>query len=103
MKSEIQIDGGGEASANKNISSSSSPVLLGGMHSNDIVRLLVQTLRDLGHVKSASLLEEESGVILEEPVVVDFKTSLYRGEWDRALSLLEALDVNSQDDLRVRL
>jgi WD repeat-containing protein 26 len=48
------------------------------------VRLIIQSLRDLGYAESASKLEAESGHRFESPVVADFRGSILNARWEVA-------------------
>ncbi|KAL1916136.1 uncharacterized protein VTP21DRAFT_6140 [Calcarisporiella thermophila] len=68
----------------------------------EMVRLMVQALRDLGLNQSATQLEAESGVSLETPAVSTFKRFVLSGDWDDVeTAVLEFVD--STDAPQVQL
>ena len=59
-----------------------------GHDREEIARLLIQTLGDLGYHGAAGRLGEESGYELESPSVAAFRHAVLQGEWPEAESLL---------------
>lgn len=59
-----------------------------GHDREEITRLLIQALSDLGYHGAASRLGEESGYELESPSVASFRHAVLQGEWLEAESLL---------------
>ncbi|KAA8494495.1 WD repeat-containing protein 26 [Porphyridium purpureum] len=59
---------------------------------NELLRILVQSLDELGLERSARHLEQESGVQALAPEVVLFRDCVMRGEWARAEGVLAGLD-----------
>ena len=59
-----------------------------GHDREEITRLLIQTLSDLGYHGAAGSLGEESGYEIESPSVAAFRHALLQGEWLEAESLL---------------
>ncbi|CAK5265107.1 unnamed protein product [Mycena citricolor] len=57
----------------------------------EFVRLVVQTLRDVGYVESAATLEAESGYAMESPEIADFRRSILEGHWAEAEAVLQTL------------
>lgn len=79
----------GSASTNGHspASKSRSSAYLG--HSREEVsRLIIQALQDLGYTSSAAQLVQESGFELEAPVVAAFRQAVVQGSWVLAESLL---------------
>lgn len=79
----------GSASTNGHSSTSKtrSSTYLG--HSREEVsRLIIQALQDLGYTSSAANLVQESGFELEAPVVAAFRQAVMQGSWVLAESLL---------------
>ncbi|CAO1625466.1 unnamed protein product [Sympodiomycopsis kandeliae] len=54
----------------------------------ELVRLTIQTLRDLGYENSARNLEVEAGVTLEHPSIRAFRSAVLNGDWRNAERLL---------------
>ncbi|KAN0064822.1 hypothetical protein ACQY0O_001879 [Thecaphora frezii] len=54
----------------------------------ELVRLTLQSLRDLGYESSAKALESESGLTLEHPSITAFREAVVSGDWRNAERLL---------------
>ena len=54
----------------------------------EVARILIQSLTDLGYHRSARTLSEESGFELEGPEVAAFRHAVLHGEWAEAEGLL---------------
>jgi hypothetical protein len=84
----------------------------------EFVRLVIQSLRDVGYVcvglhlslslpaktllsESAATLEAESGYIMEEPEVAQFRQYIFDGSWAKAEAALLRLGVSDPDGLMV--
>ena len=73
-----------------------------GSHSKpdeEIVRLMIQTLGNMGYDAALKALSEESGVKVESALVEDFRTAVLSGEWttsERKLKQLELADPASE-------
>lgn len=65
----------------------------------EFVRLIIQSLRDVGYIESAATLEAESGYSLEAPEVSEFRQHILRGAWAHAEPLLVQLGVTDEDAL----
>ncbi|KAG2061593.1 WD40 repeat-like protein [Suillus hirtellus] len=65
----------------------------------EFVRLVIQSLRDVGYIESAATLEAESGYSLEAPEVSEFRQHILRGAWADAEPLLIELGVTDADAL----
>jgi hypothetical protein len=59
-----------------------------GHDREEVTRLLIQALTDLGYHESADKLVQESGFELESPTVAAFRHSVLDGEWREAEYLL---------------
>ena len=59
-----------------------------GHDREEVSRLLIQALNDLGYQESADKLVQESGFELERPSVAAFRHAVLQGEWTEAESLL---------------
>ncbi|KAL1918269.1 uncharacterized protein VTP21DRAFT_2929 [Calcarisporiella thermophila] len=66
----------------------------------ELVRLIVQALQDLGYNESASVLEQESGYMLESTEVARFRSAVMAGDWSEAEGLLTGLGLNEGEDLQ---
>lgn len=87
----------------------------------EYVRLVIQSLRDVGYMsvisilflcyrahsgnlsESAATLEAESGYVMEEAEVADFRQCILDGLWAKAEAALIRLGVSEDDGLWVRL
>ncbi|EMD38068.1 hypothetical protein CERSUDRAFT_152691 [Gelatoporia subvermispora B] len=65
----------------------------------EFVRLVIQSLRDVGYIESAATLEAESGYVMEAPEVAEFRRCILDGSWERAQATLLRLGV--EDDERL--
>ena len=63
-----------------------------GHDREEVTRLLIQGLGDLGYQSAADLLSQESGYEVESPSVAAFRNAVLQGEWSGAESLLFGLD-----------
>jgi len=59
-----------------------------GHDREEVTRLLIQSLRDLGYNSAAATLSRESGYELESPTVAAFRIAVLQGEWVEAEDLL---------------
>lgn len=68
-----------------------------GHDREEVTRILLQTLSDLGYRDAAKQLSKESGYELEIPSVAAFRSAVLSGEWEEAESLLLGHDVAEAD------
>jgi hypothetical protein len=54
----------------------------------EFVRIIAQALFSLGYQQAGSMLEQESGIMLQSPVVAEFRQDILAGEWDKSLGIL---------------
>jgi hypothetical protein len=47
----------------------------------ELVRILIQSLKDMGYYRAAKVLEEESEYILESSMVTQFRRGVLQGDW----------------------
>jgi hypothetical protein len=59
-----------------------------GHDREEVTRLLIQSLTDLGYHGAAGVLCKESGFQLEGPTVASFRSSVMNGDWAEAEELL---------------
>ncbi|MCJ1395356.1 hypothetical protein MMC18_008240 [Xylographa bjoerkii] len=64
------------------------PLTYFGHDREEVARLLIQGLNDLGYSDTAHKLVQESGYDLESPSVAAFRHAILNGEWSEAESLL---------------
>lgn len=70
---------------------SSKPLKSASYFSHDreeVTRILIQSLYELGYDDSASLLSKESGYQLESPAVAIFRNAVLKGLWGEAERIL---------------
>ncbi|THH20764.1 hypothetical protein EUX98_g8521 [Antrodiella citrinella] len=65
----------------------------------EFVRLIIQSLRDVGYIESAAILEAESGYTMETSEVSEFRQCILDGAWDSAEAALMQLGVADDDGL----
>ncbi|RPD66631.1 WD40 repeat-like protein [Lentinus tigrinus ALCF2SS1-7] len=65
----------------------------------EFVRLVIQSLRDVGYMESAATLEAESGYIMETPEVAEFRRCILDASWDSAEAALMRLGVTEGEGL----
>ncbi|KAG9318564.1 hypothetical protein JVU11DRAFT_656 [Chiua virens] len=63
----------------------------------EFVRLVIQSLRDVGYIESAATLEAESGYSLEAPEVTQFRRYILNADWANAESLLSHLTAADEE------
>ncbi|KAL9715363.1 hypothetical protein Ac2012v2_002027 [Leucoagaricus gongylophorus] len=63
------------------------------------IRLVLHTLRDVGYTESAATLEAESGYSMESPQVSQFRRYVLSGLWSKAEALLACLFPDNDDGL----
>lgn len=59
-----------------------------GHDREEVTRILIQSLTDLGYNGAAAALSQESGYKLESPAVAAFRNAVLQGEWAEAEDLL---------------
>ncbi|KAK7054652.1 hypothetical protein VNI00_003115 [Paramarasmius palmivorus] len=69
----------------------------------EFVRLLVQSLKDVGYMESAATLEAESGYTMEAPEVREFRRYILDGMWGKAEAALTRFAVDEETLLEVNL
>ncbi|RKP06894.1 WD40-repeat-containing domain protein [Thamnocephalis sphaerospora] len=72
--------------------STQTAVTPGGFRREELVRLMLQSLQELGYSGTAQLLETESGFCAEDAVAAQFRQCVMSGDWDHAEQLLPAVD-----------
>lgn len=63
----------------------------------EMTRILIQSLSDMGYHGAASQLSKESGYELEGPTVAAFRSAVLQGEWSEAEALLFGVDAPEAD------
>lgn len=59
-----------------------------GHDREEVTRILIQALTDLGYQSAAVSLVDESGYDLESPAVASFRNAVLQGQWNEAERLL---------------
>lgn len=74
------------------------PISYFGHNREEVTRILIQALSDLGHQAAAESVSRDSGFELESPTVAAFRSAVINGSWDEAEELLfGAAEVDGQD------
>lgn len=68
-----------------------------GHDREEVTRILLQSLSDLGYRGAAEQLSRESGYQLEIPSVAAFRSAVQLGEWEEAETLLFGTENSDQD------
>ncbi|KAJ3138361.1 hypothetical protein HDU90_001324 [Geranomyces variabilis] len=74
-----------------------APSRLHTQREEELVRLMVQSLQDMGLSDTAKTLQRESGRSLESPVVSEFREAVLTGKWDVVTRLIPSLDIKVDD------
>ncbi|QSZ34518.1 hypothetical protein DSL72_006112 [Monilinia vaccinii-corymbosi] len=69
-------------------SSIESPSTYFGHDREEVTRILIQALTDMGYNGAATTLSQESGYDLESPTVAAFRSAVLQGEWAEAEEIL---------------
>lgn len=72
----------------------------GGLPKSELLRVLAQSLEELGFRKAAASLVEESGQVLESPAVTRFCVGLREGDWEVVEKGLTDLGLQGEKLLR---
>jgi len=72
-----------------------------GHKREEVTRLIIQSLYDLGYTSSAEQLENESQCALESSEVATFRRAILNGQWATAENLLGSLDVQPHANMNV--
>ncbi|KAJ2902200.1 WD40-repeat-containing domain protein [Zalerion maritima] len=59
-----------------------------GHNREEVTRILIQTLSDMGYHEAATIVSEDSGYSLENPDVAAFRNAVSTGRWEEAEALL---------------
>lgn len=78
----------GLAQNGKTSGRAASPTYL-GHDREEVTRILIQALSDMGYHSAAESVSRDSGYELESPTVAAFRTAVLDGSWARAEELLE--------------
>jgi WD repeat-containing protein 26 len=64
----------------------------------EVVRILMQALNEMGYTSSARFLSEESGYEVESPRIVHFRNAIIEGQWQKAEEILFGTYDDDQDE-----
>jgi WD repeat-containing protein 26 len=67
-----------------------------GHDREEVTRLLIQTLSDMGYTAAAQSVSQDSGYELENPTVASFRAAVLEGDWDEAEKLLDGTVSSSE-------
>lgn len=81
-------DSNGNATSYTNGSGPQVPATFFGHDREEVTRILIQGLSDLGYHGAAASLSQESGFELEGPTVAAFRNAVLQGDWAEAEALL---------------
>jgi hypothetical protein len=73
-----------------------------GHNREEVTRILIQALVDLGYQKTATTLEDESEYTLESSYVSNFRQAVLKGDWNNAEKRLEGMEIHQDADINVR-
>ncbi|KAE8446087.1 hypothetical protein EG329_012595 [Mollisiaceae sp. DMI_Dod_QoI] len=86
-RSSIAMNGSSSTNGHSNSGAKPRPPYF-GHDREEVTRILIQALTDLGYDNAASSLSQESGYNLESPTVAKFRKAVLHGEWNEAEDLL---------------
>ncbi|KAF3930409.1 hypothetical protein AA313_de0209688 [Arthrobotrys entomopaga] len=69
-----------------------------GHDREEVTRLIIQSLYDLGYHDSAQQLEEESSFPLESNEATRFRDAVENGQWNKVEALLDVLELHGDAD-----
>lgn len=82
----------GSSNGEKRTSDARSSLYL-GHNREEVTRILIQALTDMGYQKAADNVSQESGFDLESPTVSAFRTAVLSGDWAGAEELLSGATI----------
>ncbi|KAL4463085.1 hypothetical protein ABPG74_007086 [Tetrahymena malaccensis] len=63
---------------------------------SEMIRIMIQTMHNLGLSQSAETLQKESSINLDSDILHGFKQSILNAEWNKALEYLEKTNTDKQ-------
>eukprot|EP00245_Coleochaete_scutata_P004659 TRINITY_DN17460_c0_g1_i1.p1 TRINITY_DN17460_c0_g1~~TRINITY_DN17460_c0_g1_i1.p1 ORF type:complete len:617 (+),score=102.56 TRINITY_DN17460_c0_g1_i1:313-2163(+) len=69
----------------------------GQIRRTEYIRLITQSLYELGYETTAAQLERESGVLLQLPSVAEFRKGILDGNWEDCATLLQGMNLDDED------
>ncbi|KAF8860330.1 WD domain-containing protein [Acephala macrosclerotiorum] len=86
-RSSVAMNGSSSTNGHSNSGVKPRPPYF-GHDREEVTRILIQALTDLGYDTAASSLSQESGYNLESPTVAKFRNAVLQGDWAQAENLL---------------
>jgi len=65
----------------------------------ELVRILIQSLDNLGYEKSREMLEKESGICMDSSDVILFKRFILNGNWKKSIEMLPKLPLRAGEHI----
>ena len=78
----------GSSQNGKEVAHANRPTSYYGHDREEVTRILIQALSDMGYSGAAASVSRDSGYVLENSTVADFRKSVLDGAWGRAEELL---------------
>lgn len=75
------------------------PVEYLGHNREEVTRIMIQTLSDMGYLEAAKSVSQDSGFELESPTVAAFRDAVLKGSWNEAEQLLSGAALATDDGL----
>ena len=94
---------GSSSAASKRVTAAANAFVMSDRRREEVTRLIVQALHDLGYDEASSLVERQSRISCTTERVEQFRAALLHGQWDEVETLLPALPGIPPEDLTVRL
>lgn len=90
----------GSSNGDKTAVSAPRPSSYFGHNREEVTRILIQALSDMGYQAAAESVSQDSGYKLESPAVAAFRSAVLDGSWAEAEELLTGATISGQDDGR---
>ncbi|CCH46459.1 putative WD repeat-containing protein [Wickerhamomyces ciferrii] len=84
---------GGAGNVNNQVNTECIDKAYPGIDKNELTRLIIQSLSDLGYNRSSQLLKTESGLELDSPIINNFIAYIKNGEFNQAEMLIDNLNL----------
>ena len=59
----------------------------------ELIKLMIKTMENLGFENSAKSLEEESNIKIARTIDNDFSEKFFRKKWDEVIEIVERIDI----------
>ncbi|KAG6041249.1 hypothetical protein E4U41_005290 [Claviceps citrina] len=87
----------GSSNGDKTAGSAPRPSTYFGHNREEVTRILIQALSDMGYETAAENVSQDSGYKLESPTVAAFRSAVLEGSWAAAEELLTGATISGQD------